>query len=657
MSKENNRDKVRMPNFDGAVYIRGMNNDQKEIFKSQEKVLGMSPSQALVNELQDRLLDPVSGESFSKKLNRWLDIGESQKTEGEMKTLLPWLQTVVEKSLLDVDQKTFRKGEESIIDWDNKKNMNSYFNLVANMEDKWKAVNLLGARNVEVNLGHLDNSHIEDGELLAGLKNTFGEIGDVIYDIAEKSSAVARSKAVKVALPITMALSSLTACVGPKITPTEISPENTPVFKVTPMAGTEAFSVLFTPDNLQNLDSEARKLVEDNLDYMSQECKKNYVGAVAGSEMYTFARNTSGEISIWGLCQVADGETDKTVVLLNFLFNDVSESKREINKDLILLKDGSFGYEDDNWQEHKIFSIDDAGIVQVYDINGNIISVHAASEQEKHIKAMLMLAQVEPTPTTEATAVVENIEGISTVEEVQMRIDEYLSGKEDYSIDGPNKGRLFAFPDGKLVPFSEITIEVARGEKAEDIYFNNCKQEGVYLGSIITGHDNRIITFFGSESKDSGKRVVEFFVSGFLEKPEFLPVDLTTGYASLPRLSGEKNLSWMTSSQGSLSGKDLLDKLSGNEGQIMYWLYVCDQTPGGSENFIANVTSGEGNNDGHVLLTWMFENSKNNEELFSWLEEGGDLVPKNVVTDNNLASVDWDKIPILIEIGITSESK
>lgn len=637
MSKENNRDKVRMPNFDGAVYIRGMNNDQKETFKSQEKVLGMSPSQALVNELQDRLLDPVSGESFSKKLNRWLDIGESQKTEGEMKTLLPWLQTVVEKSLLDVDQKTFRKGEESIIDWDNKKNMNSYFNLVANMEDKWKAVNLLGARNVEVNLGHLDNSHIEDGELLAGLKNTFGEIGDVIYDIAEKSSAVARSKAVKVALPITMALSSLTACVGPKITPTEISPENTPVFKVTPMAGTEAFSVLFTPDNLQNLDSEARKLVEDNLDYMSQECKKNYVGAVAGGEMYTFARNTSGEISIWGLCQVADGETDKTVVLLNFLFNDVSESKREINKDLILLKDGSFGYEDDNWQEHKIFSIDDAGIVQVYDINGNIISVHAASEQEKHIKAMLMLAQVEP--TTEATAVVENIEGISTVEEVQTRINEYLVSKEDYSVTGPNKDYLF-LQGSSLVSFSEISFG-----NADNGNFQTCEQEGLYLGSYVV--DNRVIGAFGTQKKDETS-AVELYLLGFVNKPDFLPYNPKLSYIFLK----EKNPPWWANPDRNGTAPEVVNALSGRENRIVAWSTICTQTTGAADKFIAEVASN--NPTEQIIIRWIFESSKANEEVVNWWKGEGEVPGSIVLIGENVSLNDLDpeEIPYLNSVHI-----
>lgn len=228
MSKENGRNMTVVLNTHGMVYIRGMNADQgKENFNTKETVnKKISPSQALVTEFKERLLDPVNGELFSQKLNNWLDRSEVKKPDDKMKVITPWLQTVVETSLMSVDQENYENGKESIIDWGEKRNMDSFHSMESNMETKWQIVSLLGARNVNVNPENLDGSELVDGKGLVEFKNAlqetgdnldevFGGVGDVLYEIGKNVDAVLKTKTARIAVPLITALGIVFSSVSP----------------------------------------------------------------------------------------------------------------------------------------------------------------------------------------------------------------------------------------------------------------------------------------------------------------------------------------------------------------------------------------------------------------------------------------------------------
>jgi hypothetical protein len=481
MSKENNKYKeVGQKAFDG-VYIRGMNSDQiKESFNTKERVLGMTPSQALVNEFRDKINDPEKGERFLNKLNHWIDRSEVKKAEGEMKAITPWLQTVVEKTLMDVDQKNFNEGKESMIDWSVDRNKNNYYSMVSNMETKWQAVSLLGARMVDVNTRNLGESKLVDGKLLTDFKDTFGVIGDDLYDIVSGVDALVRTKTAKVAVPVISALTILTGCVETVKTPVA---NPTPTLEASPVSGTGEFSVLFTPNSLQNLDAEAKAIVSKNLELISQECNRDLPGRMMpGSEKYLFARNKSNETFIWGFCDVASADAPvKTIVSMFDWTAGPSGETQKIYQDLVAFDDGTMGYVDSNGISHAILKINNDNMIEVYDINERVVA-----EQVMTPEAIGFFDGVKN--------VSGNFEPTATVTEVAKKT--YDIDMEKFFNPAPSYEYMVAHPD-EYVEAPDLLSDV---EAFKDWYYNK------YIPALCEGNEYRMETnvYMGSLARGLG---------------------------------------------------------------------------------------------------------------------------------------------------------
>ena len=178
--------------------------------------------------------------------------------------------------------------------------------------------------------------------------------------------------------------------------------------------------------------------------------------------------------------------------------------------------------------------------------------------------------------------------------------------------------------------------------------FTTCVQEGVYLGSFVAGSDNRIVSFFGSQ-KNNGQPVIEFFVNGFLSKPDYLPKDLPIGYTLLQ----ENKPKWLPGVVNSLGGKDILKYLSGRENKIVSWTYICGQTKNGLADFISKHSSIDDNEK--KVLEWGFVSSESNSVLSDWLKNSSELVPTNVIYGSktiNLSTLNSEDIPILTQVVI-----
>jgi hypothetical protein len=452
-SKENNQKRRKEEITPGMVYSRRMSDGQvKEQFKTEEKILGMTPSQALVTKFLDRLLDSEIGERFSAKLNAWLDKNEKTKASGDMGTINFWLMTVAEKALMDADQKKYREGKESIIDWGEKRNMDSYYAMAANMEDKWKAVSLLGARNVDVNVNDLSRSELVDGEALTKFKDTFGEIGDVLYDFAKGVEELSRVKAVRILVPVAAVLFTLTGC-GTRGAGAEAIVK-TPTFEVFPSAANSEFSTIFTRADLPNVDSQVKDIVERNLDYIAKECRNDNPTMINGSERYIFSKKSSGDVNVWAFCDIKDENgLDQTVVTFFDEFSGQYESSTKINKYLVPLEDGSIGFYDQNGIAHTVTKLGADGFMEVFGFDGRIVGQHKATAKEisfyRNIQSTaeaVLTATPDPTEaptptvtvteqskyTTEAVAYVpHSVEEIGNSVEVRSPIDDPEGYKED----------------------------------------------------------------------------------------------------------------------------------------------------------------------------------------------------------------------------------
>lgn len=421
MSKENDQNRVQAQNRTSEVYIRGMNVDKgKEIVNTKEKVLGMTPSQALVFALEDKLLDPNSGERFSKKLNQWIDWNEDKEieTRENIVAIKPWLQTVVEKALMDVDQKKYRAGEESIIDWGVKRNMDNYYAMTANMEAKWKVASLFELRNVDVNTENISSSEVVDGELLQGFKDTFGVIGEDLHDIYGAVESVLGKRTTEVALPLVGVALLLASCArNPEAVTKTPTVASTPVFEASPSAGPVEFSRLFTPETVFDLPTdsadvkEGKDLIRTNLEIVAENCRQSFPDAVEGSQQYSYTMTMSGEASVWSFCRIKEGDKEIPMVVSNYLINKVGQMGTEINKAFILLDDGSFGYVDQYGNQHSIYNVDKSGIIKVYNIDGKVISSHQGSPVEVGFFDGVVKAygQAELTPTPDTTATAETL--------------------------------------------------------------------------------------------------------------------------------------------------------------------------------------------------------------------------------------------------------
>jgi hypothetical protein len=263
-------------------------------------------------------------------------------------------------------------------------------------------------------------------------------------------------------------------------------------------------------------------------------------------------------------------------------------------------------------------------------------------------------ALVTPTDEVTATEAIKNIEGISTQDQIQLNINAYLSGKVDYSETGPNKDYLFVDPGGKKVPFSVLDIESSNATEGPGVTdFMSCTQEGIYLGSFVTGSDSRIISAFGTKKTDNEKPIVEFFVNGFLNTPSYLPVNLPTDYALL----SEKNPTLLANTVTGVVGADILKLLSGKENKVVAWGYVCGQTPEGIDRFISLV-SGD-NLDRPKIWKWIFKSSESNEELVSWLQGSSEIVPNTVIVNGDnfdFSKIDWENIAPIMNLLIPNAS-
>jgi hypothetical protein len=252
-------------------------------------------------------------------------------------------------------------------------------------------------------------------------------------------------------------------------------------------------------------------------------------------------------------------------------------------------------------------------------------------------------ALITPTDIATATEAIENIEGVSTQEQIQSNISNYLSGKVDYSLTGPNKDYLFVDKSGNKVDFSKIFVS---GDM-----FDSCKQGGVYLGSI-SNVEGRVISFWGTQ-KTNGQAIVEVFTSGFLNKPDYLPINMGIGYLVEP----EKDPDWIPTSAGTYGDiKTALNFLSGRENHILSWSYICGQTPEGTSKFLSGANETV---DQRTLLLWALNASKANTDLFTWLKGLSSVSPDNVFFGNkklDFSKLDWENIPPVTSLVIPTSN-
>lgn len=153
------------------------------------------------------------------------------------------------------------------------------------------------------------------------------------------------------------------------------------------------------------------------------------------------------------------------------------------------------------------------------------------------------------TPFVAVTPTVESqVEGVSTIEEVQERIDNFFSGKEDYSFTGPNKDYLFA-DNVQVLPVSYFSVW-----KMEPPAVDSCQQQGIYLGSYIVEKDKSIISVFGTQDPKNEQPMIEILLSGFSEKPDTLPLNFVVDYG----IVNDRRPSWSQNARETASCVEIL---------------------------------------------------------------------------------------------------
>jgi hypothetical protein len=244
-----------------------------------------------------------------------------------------------------------------------------------------------------------------------------------------------------------------------------------------------------------------------------------------------------------------------------------------------------------------------------------------------------------PAATLTPTATEEVVEGISSVEEIKTRIDDYLSGKEDYSVTGPNKDYLFVGDYDKKMPFSKLGVTIPA---ADELLI--CVQAGVYLGSYVLGSEGQIVSVFGTQRSIDKKPIIEFFTNSFLNELDRLPRLPEPGYEFV----SEKNPRWQVSVYKSTDSRGILKILSKMENKIMAWDYICDHTQKTIDLFISSIP----NEDigWKKFVEWGLGVSKNNEVLVSWLQGKSETVPDFIAfkgKEVDFSIFDGEKIPFL----------
>jgi hypothetical protein len=428
------------------------------------------------------------------------------------------------------------------------------------------------------------------------------------------------------AMATVITATTIAGCVDIK-TP-EVNP--TPTLEASPISGTGEFSVLFTPNSLQNLDSDAKEIVSKNLELIAGECKKDLPGMIDGSEKYLYSRNMSNDIFIWGFCDVAadtNGPERTVVTAFDWMAGPAGEMTK-INRDLVLFDDDTIGYVDVEGNSHAVLKKTTTDTIEVYDVNEKVVAQQIMTPEAISFFGKIKEVSAEPLPTATSEPTVEstveaNIEGISSIEEIQTRIDDYLSGKEDWSVTGPNKENFFInlIDESTKLPFSTLKISDVNDL---EIYF--CQQEGVYLGSYVLGGDQRIVSFFGTRTTDNMMPIVEIFSLGFIGTPDFLPDDLKMNYAFVD----EKKPDWYANVMDYESGENILNMLSGKENKVIAWGYICSQTPEAVDHLI-NVNTRP---DLQSITRWQYEDAKKNKQLFDWLRGLDEKIPDSVIIHN-----------------------
>ncbi|HBP50952.1 MAG: hypothetical protein US68_C0006G0019 [Candidatus Shapirobacteria bacterium GW2011_GWE1_38_10] len=245
----------------------------------------------------------------------------------------------------------------------------------------------------------------------------------------------------------------------------------TPTLEASPVSGTGEFSVLFTPNSLQNLDAEAKAIVSKNLELINQECNQDLPGRMMpGSEKYLFARNKSNETFIWGFCDVASADAPpKTVVSMFDWTAGPSGETQKIYQDLVAFDDGTMGYVDSNGNSHAILKINNDNMIEVYDINEKVVA--------------------EQVMTSEAIGFFDGIKNVSGNFEPTAIATEVA--KKTYDIDmekffnaAPSYEYMVAHPD-EYVEAPDLLSDV---EAFKDWYYNK------YIPALCEGNKYRMET-------------------------------------------------------------------------------------------------------------------------------------------------------------------
>jgi len=169
------------------------------------------------------------------------------------------------------------------------------------------------------------------------------------------------------------------------------------------------------------------------------------------------------------------------------------------------------------------------------------------------------------------------VEGLSTPDEIKARADLFFEGKGDwdFSVAGPNKDYLFmelGGPSRKPIPFSKIIVSRTNNDG-----YSFCGQQGAYLGSMVLGVDKHLVSIFGMQVPDTNKPVLVSWTWQFLEKPDFLGID----YEMYIRITTERHPAWTGITLNKVGKFELMELLEGTTGCPAQLGYLCKITPEG----------------------------------------------------------------------------
>lgn len=196
----------------------------REIFRSEEGLPGMTPSQAIESKLLDRLNDgsasPRQLELFVKRYKR--EVEEKNRGAGKFWTALEsiaptdeekaekWMALVVEKTLADKDAADRQKKGEFV------ERDKSYYELEYNVRKAWGQLSFGGKNNVEVDLGRT----VPTVNVTSNYDNGFGYAADQILSYVGTAWDTAVHSKVARGIALGAVLSTTAAACAPVKEPT-----------------------------------------------------------------------------------------------------------------------------------------------------------------------------------------------------------------------------------------------------------------------------------------------------------------------------------------------------------------------------------------------------------------------------------------------------